>query len=123
MESQTEAKEPEENYYFKCGKCRQNLFDKSSLELEHFYTPKANYSYKRRKNNTVLSNECSSWFLNKEIEEDDEKMKIDQGGKILCKKCNNKLGEYLPRGTQCSCGSWVVPAVQIVKSKVDKIIV
>ena len=40
---------------------------------------------------------------------------------ILCKKCNNKLGDFFPKGNQCSCGSWQVPAIQIVKSKVDKI--
>ncbi len=40
---------------------------------------------------------------------------------IKCKKCSLKLGEFFEKGTQCSCGSWVVPAVQIVKSKVDKV--
>ena len=44
-----------------------------------------------------------------------------ESGTIKCKKCSYKLGEFSPKGTQCSCGSWVVPAVQIVKSKVDKI--
>ena len=48
-------------------------------------------------------------------------MKLDSGNKILCKKCGNKVGEYFPKGTQCSCGSWEVPAVQITKSKVDKV--
>ena len=47
-------------------------------------------------------------------------MKLESGV-IKCKKCSYKLGEFFPKGTQCSCGSWVVPAVQIVKSKVDKI--
>jgi dual specificity phosphatase 12 len=70
----------------------------------------------------VQTTECTSYFLNEAIDDENEKqMKVDNGGKILCKKCNNKLGEYLPKGTQCSCGSWVVPAVQIIKSKVDKI--
>jgi len=36
-------------------------------------------------------------------------------------QCGNKIGEYYPTGMQCSCGSWVVPACQIVKSKVDKL--
>lgn len=112
-------KQPE--CYYKCGKCRSNLFNDMRLIFLHEFTPKANYSYKRHKKNLVQTTECTSYFLNNGIEEDDAFMKIDNGGKILCKKCGNKLGEFLPKGTQCSCGSWVVPAVQIVKSKVDKI--
>ena len=49
-----------------------------------------------------------------------QNMKLESGI-IKCKKCSLKLGEFFDKGTQCSCGSWVVPAVQIVKSKVDKV--
>jgi dual specificity phosphatase 12 len=109
-------------YYYKCGKCRNTLFNDTSLIFLHEFKPKTNYSYKRHKKSTVQTTECTSYFLNEAIDDENEKqMKVDNGGKILCKKCNNKLGEYLPKGTQCSCGSWVVPAVQIIKSKVDKI--
>lgn len=109
-----------ENYY-KCSKCRQTLFNDNHLIKNHEYAPKANYSYKRYSKNSVRTTECTSYFLEDEIEESNERMKVDNGGKILCKKCNNKLGEFLPKGTQCSCGSWQVPAIQIIKSKVDKI--
>jgi dual specificity phosphatase 12 len=51
---------------------------------------------------------------------ENKNMKIESGA-IKCKKCSYKLGEFFPKGTQCSCGSWVVPAIQIVKSKVDKV--
>lgn len=121
---QSEQKEQQQpnspEYYYKCGKCRQTLFNDSHLIKVHEFTPKANYSYKRHKNNTVRTTECSSYFLEEPVEESNERMKVENG-KILCKKCNNKLGDFFPKGNQCSCGSWQVPAIQIVKSKVDKI--
>jgi hypothetical protein len=130
------------NFIFKCGKCRKNLFSDKQLMLFHDNSAKDRYSNKRRKNNTVNTTECTSYSLSMErlLSEDNnnEKEKINDGkdifeqkmesknmklesGAIKCKKCSYKLGEFFPKGTQCSCGSWVVPAIQIVKSKVDKI--
>ena len=40
-------------------------------------------------------------------------------GKLLCFKCNTRFGSYDWAGNQCSCGVWVVPAIQVPKSKVD----
>ena len=123
------------NYFFKCGKCRKNIFTDKQLMLFHDNSAKDKYSNKRRKNNSVNTTECTSYFLsmgrlmaefksNKidKIEEilENKNMKLESGA-IKCKKCSYKLGEFFPKGTQCSCGSWVVPAIQIVKSKVDKI--
>ena len=50
--------------------------------------------------------------------EDDEGIE----GKLICPnpKCKSRLGSFNWSGSQCSCGSWVVPAVQIVASKVDR---
>ena len=126
------------NFIFKCGKCRKTLFSDKQLILFHDNLAKDKYSNKRRKNNTVKTTECTSYFLSIErlMEDEDSKnnnnkdkfeenminnnMKLESDA-IKCKKCSYKLGEFFPKGTQCSCGCWVVPAVQIVKSKVDKI--
>ena len=129
-------------FIFKCGKCRRSLFNDKQIILFHENSAKNTYSHKRRKNNTVNTTECTSYFLNIErlinnqkfiIDDKDidynEKLKLvmeNQNMKldsyiIKCKKCSLKLGEFFPKGTQCSCGSWVVPAVQIIKSKVDKV--
>ena len=133
------------NYIFKCGKCRKTLFSDKQLMIFHDNSAKDKYSNKRRKNNTVNTTECTSYFLsigrlfaegnensNQNNEKDDGKDKFEQimenknmkldSGAIKCKKCSYKLGEFFPKGTQCSCGSRVVPAIQIVKSKVDKVI-
>lgn len=108
------------DYYYKCNKCRTSLFDDSELIFLHEYTPKARYSYKRYKVSAVRTNECSSYFL--KVINSNERLEIaENGNKILCIKCKNKIGEYHEKGSQCSCGSWVVPGIQIVKSKIDQI--
>ena len=129
----------EPDFIFKCGKCRKNLFIDKQLMLFHDYSAKNNYSNKRKKNGSVNTKNCTSYFLNiekiignkeKENEENlnefndffvNNSNMILEGNAIKCKKCKYKLGEFFPKGTQCSCGSWVVPAIQIVKSKVDKV--
>ena len=129
-------------FVFKCGKCRKSLFNDKQLILFHENSAKDTYSHKRKKYNSVNTTECTSFFLNIErlmnnksnneekkdidfIEQfklvmEEHNMKLDSCI-IKCKKCSLKLGEFFEKGTQCSCGSWVVPAVQIVKSKVDKV--
>ena len=39
-------------------------------------------------------------------------------GKLLC-ECGAKFGSFDWAGTQCSCGAWVTPAIQVPMSKVD----
>ena len=129
-------------FIFKCGKCRKSLFYDKHLIFFHENSAKDTYSHKRRKYNSVKTTECTSYFLNIErlmnnkkiidnsndidyfdqfkIVMENQNMKLDSSI-IKCKKCLLKLGEFFSKGTQCSCGSWVVPAVQIVKSKVDKV--
>ncbi|XP_075512816.1 uncharacterized protein LOC142548410 [Primulina tabacum] len=40
-------------------------------------------------------------------------------GKLLCAHCEARLGYFNWSGIQCSCGSWITPAFQLHKSKVD----
>lgn len=41
-------------------------------------------------------------------------------GDLCCPKCRVRVGSYSWHGMQCACGAWVVPAIQVVKSKVDE---
>lgn len=104
--------------YIRCKSCRLELCKENDFE-EH--TNKNNHllPYKRLKKDNKLNrkpDECSSfyvkkleWMLNFQ----------DQEGTIHCPKCNSKLGSYKWSGSQCSCGAWVTPSLQILKSKVD----
>ncbi|XP_057815295.1 probable inactive dual specificity protein phosphatase-like At4g18593 [Cryptomeria japonica] len=40
-------------------------------------------------------------------------------GKLTCKGCNARLGYFNWAGMQCSCGTWVNPAFQLHKSRLD----
>jgi hypothetical protein len=40
-------------------------------------------------------------------------------GQIQCRNCNYRCGNYSWSGTQCSCGQWVVPGLQIPISRID----
>ncbi|CAM9867706.1 unnamed protein product [Phaeothamnion confervicola] len=46
----------------------------------------------------------------------------DVEGKIVCAtaSCGARLGSYKWAGSQCSCGTWVTPAIQITGSRVDE---
>ena len=41
-------------------------------------------------------------------------------GNLGCPKCGARIGSFDWSGMQCSCGTWVSPAIQVVKSKVDE---
>ena len=51
-------------FNFKCGKCRKSLFNDKQLILFHENSAKDTYSHKRKKNNSVNTTECTSYFLN-----------------------------------------------------------
>lgn len=129
----------EVEFYYKCAQCRHTLFTNVEIDDYHQYTPKLQYSFKGYKKSFVRNNNCSSYFL-KDVESTfcnnkylnpKDKLKVTytvnefyskkQNVKLSCLKCGIKIGEYSPTGMQCSCGSWVVPSCQIVKSKLDKV--
>ncbi|KAJ3686283.1 hypothetical protein LUZ61_015447 [Rhynchospora tenuis] len=40
--------------------------------------------------------------------------------KLFCMGCKARLGSFNWAGMQCSCGAWVNPAFQLIKSKLDE---
>ncbi|MCL7023093.1 hypothetical protein MKW94_012203 [Papaver nudicaule] len=40
--------------------------------------------------------------------------------KLLCVGCNARLGSFNWAGMQCSCGTWVNPAFQLHKNRIDE---
>lgn len=124
---------------YKCSQCRSMIFTDVDISFYHQYTPKVRYSFKRYGESFIKqNNSCSSFFL-RDVDEIfiRNKYKVKKSNKVNythdnfyktklsvvlnCLKCNAKIGEYYPSGMQCSCGSWVVPACQIIKSKVDEV--
>ena len=46
-----------------------------------------------------------------------EQGKLD--GRLECPKCHANVGKYAWQGMQCSCGDWVLPAISLIKSRVE----
>lgn len=107
---------------YRCKKCRRlvalqdNVLDHVPGEGETSFT-----WHKRRSGNPSNrsdDNECSSIF----IEPLRWMTTVEEGaveGKLFCIHCEARLGYFNWSGIQCSCGSWITPAFQLHKSRVD----
>eukprot|EP01038_Epipyxis_sp_PR26KG_P010439 gene10439-14022_t len=99
------------NYDVKClcRICRTELFTSNEFH-EHSLT-------------NVNSNKCTSLFLTEPPNNTTTTIVgvdiSNENGKLYCFKCNNRLGSWSWVGNKCSCGLWMVPNFQIIKSKVD----
>ncbi len=103
--------------YFRCRKCRTKLFTADAIVDHDAASGQQNFAYNRRDARASgREPECTSYFLSAEL----TAAALTQiEGKMCCPKCLARLGGYHWAGMQCSCGAWVAPAVQVVKSKVD----
>ena len=104
---------------FACRMCRTVLFGEDDLATDHVqnlhsfrYT---NFNQKRS------AMECQSIFCQDSVLKWLSPSGQDIEGKLACTKCAAKIGHWKWAGAQCSCGTWVTPAIQIPASKVDTI--
>lgn len=70
-----------------------------------------------------LSKECSSYFVEPLSWMGQVLQRGEMMGRLTCpnSKCQAKLGSFDWAGSQCSCGAWITPGFQILKSKVDEV--
>lgn len=107
---------------YRCKKCRRlvalqdNVVDHTPGEGESSFE-----WHKRRSGNPFNKSsqtECSSVF----VEPLRWMTAVEEGaieGKLSCAHCDARLGYFNWSGIQCSCGSWITPAFQLHKSRVD----
>lgn len=100
---------------FACRKCRTILF--GQVDLETHQVGQQTFGY-HKQSNSLTNASCQSYFLQESL---DWMNTNDTQGKLACPKCQTKIGSLDWSGSQCSCGTWVVPALQIPKSRVDTI--
>nr|GMD46440.1 dual specificity protein phosphatase 12-like [Ipomoea batatas] len=107
---------------YRCKKCRRvvavqdNVIDHVPGEGE------TAFGWSKRRSGRPFEkaddDECSSIFI-----EPLQWMKsVGEGaleGKLCCIHCEARLGYFNWSGIQCSCGSWITPAFQLHKSRVD----
>ncbi|KAL5811992.1 hypothetical protein ACOSQ3_026942 [Xanthoceras sorbifolium] len=110
------------NPAYRCKKCRRVVALQENV-VEHIpgEGETAFEWHKRRSGNRFNKSdesECSSIF----VEPLRWMTAVEEGaleGKLLCAQCEARLGYFNWSGIQCSCGSWITPAFQLHKSRVD----
>lgn len=105
--------DPNKNIYA-CRKCRLSLFGDDDLQ-DPVHVP-SRHTFSPRKHD-VSTPVCQSLFLQNGLDWMGDMN--DTEGKFACPSCVTKLGVWNWSGAQCSCGTWVVPAIQIPNSRVD----
>ncbi|XVF07090.1 hypothetical protein REPUB_Repub06bG0108300 [Reevesia pubescens] len=107
---------------YRCKKCRrvvalqENVIDHIPGEGETSFE-----WHKRRSGNSFnksAQSECSSVF----VEPLRWMTAVEEGaieGKLSCAHCEARLGYFNWSGIQCSCRSWITPAFQLHRSRVD----
>jgi dual specificity phosphatase 12 len=70
--------------------------------------------------NNINNIKCQSIFLDQALPWMGDTIRNNTNeGKFACPTCRTKLGGWNWSGAQCSCGTWIVPAIQIPRSRVD----
>lgn len=104
-----------EKTMYLCRKCRTVLFGIDSLN-EHA-PAKHSFSYRKQASSNTNTITCQSMFLVESLPWMGDTNANE--GKFGCPRCHSKLGGWNWSGAQCSCGTWVVPAIQIPTSRMD----
>jgi len=99
---------------YACKQCRAVLFNEDDLEDPPH--AKAQQTFNRGASGAL----CSSVFLAEGLDWMGDISSME--GKLCCPKCCTKLGLWNWAGAQCSCGTWITPAIKIVLNKVDVIL-
>jgi len=118
---QDSSKTEQHKTAYRCRKCRRIIAVEDNVISHVPGEGESCFDWNRRKSGRPYNNteqDCSSLFV--------EPLKwmtpVEDGaleGKLSCIHCGARLGYFNWSGIQCNCGSWVTPAFQIVKSKVD----
>ena len=95
---------------YACRMCRVVLFGQDDLESHEPY--QQGFGWRK-----TGSAKCESVFLAEGLVWIGDISAVE--GRFGCPLCSTKLGIWNWAGTQCSCGTWVVPAIQVPLSKVD----
>jgi dual specificity phosphatase 12 len=117
-----------------CRMCRCILFGEDDLEDPPHVPSRHQFSHRKHNYQQQSQEMCQSYFLQERLDfmmvpsrslagDEAEETAIGHAaeGKFGCPKCHTKMGSWHLYGAQCSCGTWVVPAIQIPQSKVDRI--
>ncbi|KAL3811304.1 hypothetical protein ACHAXA_007166 [Cyclostephanos tholiformis] len=104
---------------YACKRCRTALFAEDELEYPPHCQSLHNFRRKMHKvGHGSAVGSCQNHFIAQPLPWMDGCPGVE--GKLHCPKCRTKVGHYSWTGAQCSCGTWVTPAIMIPLSKVDE---
>ena len=106
--------DPEKTRYA-CKRCRSVLFSTDDLEDPPHAQSLHNFG---RRGQTSGQGMCQNLFIADPLPWMHGCNEME--GKLHCPKCQTKVGHYSWTGAQCSCGTWVTPAILVPVSKVDE---
>jgi dual specificity phosphatase 12 len=103
---------------YACRTCRCLLFGHEHLQDPPHMPSRHKFSYRKHDISQPSSGgQCQSLFLQSVLGWMGDACEVE--GRVDCPRCKLKLGSWNWAGAQCSCGTWVVPAIQIPCSRVD----
>jgi len=103
---------------YACRKCRTALFGEEDIQDPPHSQSLHNFSKKMHKVGYGNAGTCQNHFIAQQLSWMGGCDGVE--GKLHCPKCKTKVGHYSWTGAQCSCGTWVTPAIMIPLSKVDE---
>ncbi|XP_070532117.1 dual specificity protein phosphatase 12-like isoform X4 [Ptychodera flava] len=104
---------------YKCKMCRRAVFKGSSIIKHTVGKGSRIFKSKSGKSRSPAEVSCTSVFI-EPVAWMEPVLLGKLGGKLMCPKCNARLGSFNWAGDQCSCATWVTPAFKIHCSKVDE---
>lgn len=130
FDSSSNSKEKAKGTYnLRCKRCRQVLANQGDIETHDMPGSESRQSQfiKKAPNSRRIvavadaSKTCSHYFLEEPVNWMREELdKQDIEGKFSCPKCSHKVGGYSWKGSRCSCGKWMIPALHLQSAKVDE---
>jgi dual specificity phosphatase 12 len=103
---------------YACRICRSVLFGIEDQEDPPHSQSLHDFRKKRQKVGHCTSGTCQNYFIAQPLPWMNGCSDVE--GKLHCPKCKTKVGHYSWTGAQCSCGTWVTPAIMVPFSKVDE---
>ncbi|KAM3388169.1 hypothetical protein ACQJBY_010751 [Aegilops geniculata] len=104
---------------YRCKKCRRMVATQEYVVAHEVGLGEAGF-LKRRNDADEKKPECSACIF---VEPMKWMQAVEEGyvsNKLWCMGCKTRLGSFDWAGMQCCCGAWVIPAFQLLKSRIDE---
>jgi dual specificity phosphatase 12 len=118
----------EDGGYYACRKCRSKICSETDIvSHEPVTTLNMTFYYKNRNSGGRPAQDpesldrCSSLFVDSAVLQQfvEQSGATETAGDVTCLGCGAHVGKYKWSGSQCSCGAWQTPSMQVLKCKVD----